>query len=163
MFLAETATRVGVGNGLAHDVDQVAVFAADVDESDLRPNREARNHHAFDDRVRIVLQDQTVLAGAGLAFVAVAEDVLGFRRFLGHERPFHAGGKSGAAAPAQVRCLDLVDDPVRTQRERLLQRLVAVELDVAVNVGRTLPEALGNHAYFVGMGNQVTPFVIGNW
>ena len=35
----------------------------------------------------------------------------------------------------------------------LLQRLVAVELEVAVEIGRTHAKALGDDLYFIGMGN----------
>ena len=111
------------------------------------------DHHAFDDGVRIVLEDQPVFAGAGLALVAVAQHVLRLGRLLGHERPLHAGGESGAAAAAQVRRLHLVDDGVRLHGQRLLQRLVAVELEVAVEVGRAHAKALGDDLYFIGMGN----------
>src|SRR5262249_27545151 len=39
---------------------------------------------------------------------------------LGHERPFEAGREAGAAATAQVRLLDLVDDGVAAARELAL-------------------------------------------
>ncbi len=52
--------------------------------------------------VRIVQEDQVVLAGAGLALVAVDEDVLGLGRLLGNEGPLHAGREARAAAAAQA-------------------------------------------------------------
>src|SRR5947199_1901918 len=110
--------------------------------------------------MRIMLEDQAVLACAGLALVAVAENVLGLRRLLGHERPLHPRGESGAAASAKSGVLDLVDDRVGLHGERLLHGLVAVEFEVPINVSRTLAEAPGDDSYLVGMGDQISHFVI---
>ena len=79
---------------------------------------------------------------------------LGFGDLLGHEGPLHAGGKARAAAAAQVRGLHLVDDPVGALREALLRGLVAAELDVLVDVGRALAEALRDDLHFIGMGDE---------
>ncbi len=153
--LADEAARVSVGNGLLHDLDQVAIFAAQIDVAGLRADRERGDHHAFNDGVRIVLEDEAVFAGAGLALVTVAQHVLRLGRLLGHERPLHAGRKSRAAAAAQVRLLHLVDDGVGRHAERFLQRLVAVELEIAVERGRAHAKALGDDLHFIGMGDQV--------
>jgi len=104
--------------------------------------------------VRILLEDQAIFAGAGLAFVSVAQNILGLGRLLGHERPLHAGREASTAAAAQAGVLDFVDDGVRLHGERLLHGLVAVE--VTVDIGRALAEAPGDDLYFVGMGNQVS-------
>ena len=103
-----------------------------------------------------MLEDQAVFAGAGFAFVSVAEYVFRFRGLLGDERPLHAGGEAGAAAAAKAGVLDLVDDGVRLHGERLLHGFVAVEFEVAVEVGRSLAEAPGDDLYLVGMGDQVS-------
>ena len=89
-------------------------LAAHVDVAGMRTHREACDQAAFDQQMRIVPHDLAVLAGAGLGFVGVDDEiarapVLGLLR---HERPFHTGRKSGAAAAAQARGLHLVDDPV---------------------------------------------------
>ena len=68
--LAQPAARVRFGDGLVHDVDQVAVLAADVDVARVRIHREARDQAAFDQLVRVVLDQDAVLAGARLALVA---------------------------------------------------------------------------------------------
>ncbi len=109
--LAEEALGVGVGDGLLHDLEQVAILAAQIDEADLRADGEAGDHGAFDDRVRVVQEDDVILAGAGLGLVAVDQDVLGLVGLLGHEGPLHAGGEAGAAATAQAGGLHGVDDP----------------------------------------------------
>ena len=110
--------------------------------------------------MRIMLEDQAVFAGARLALVAVAQNILGLRRLLGHERPLHPGGEARAAAPAKPRVLDLIDDGVRRHGERLLHGLVAVEFEVAIDFSRTLAEAPGYDLYLIGMGDQISHFVI---
>ncbi len=80
----------------------------------------------------------------------------GFADCLGTNDHFMPVGKSGAAAAAQFEVLDLVDDGVRLHGERLLHGLVAVEFEIAVEVGRTHAKALGDDLYFVGMGNQIS-------
>ena len=68
--LAQIALRVGFGDGAVHDLDQVAILAANVDVAGVRIDRQAGDQHAFDQLVRIVLHQQAVLAGARLALVA---------------------------------------------------------------------------------------------
>ena len=82
----------------------------------------------------------------------------GFGRLLGDERPLHPGAEARAAAPPQAGVLDLIDDGVRLHAERLLHGLVAVQLEIAVNIGRTLAEALGDDLDLVGMGNERSHF-----
>ena len=122
----------------------------------LRAHRQPGDHHAFNHRVRIVLENQPVFAGPGLALVAIAQNVFRLGRLLGHERPLHPGRESRPAAPAQAGILDLIDDGVRLHAERLLHGLVAVKLEVAVDVGRTHAKAPGDDFYLVGMGDQIS-------
>src|SRR2546423_414328 len=110
--------------------------------------------------MRIVLEDQAVLARAGLALVAIAQNILGLRRLLGHERPLHPGGEARASAPAKPGVLDLIDNGVGLHGDRLLDGLVAVEFEVAIDISRTLAEAPGDDSYLVGMGDQISHFVI---
>jgi hypothetical protein len=63
--------------------------------------------------MRIVAHDLAVLAGAGLGFVGVDDQIARPAiAFLRHERPFEAGRKARAATAAQAGRLHLVDDPV---------------------------------------------------
>ena len=102
-----------------------------------------------------MLEDQAVLARAGLALVSVDQDVLGLVRLLGYKRPLHPGGKAGATAPAKIRRLHLADDPVGTLLDRRARRLVALQLKVLVNRGRALAKAAGDDLHHVGMGNEI--------
>src|SRR6185295_5676317 len=73
-----------------------------------------------------------VVAGAGLALVGIADDVLLARRIPRHEAPLDARRKSRAAAATQARRLQFLDD--RLTRcllpQDLAPRLVAAELPV---------------------------------
>src|SRR5579859_442775 len=146
---------IGISERFSHDVDQVAVFAANIDEAELGADGEAGDDHALDHGVRIVFQDGSVFAGAGLTLVAVDQDVFGLGRFLGYEGPLHAGGEAGAAAPAKVRRFDLIDDVVGRHAEGFLRGFVAIELEVSLDIGRALAKALGDDFYFIGMGSEV--------
>jgi hypothetical protein len=61
--------------------------------------------------MRIALEIEAVLEGAGLAFVGIdREQARG--RLGAHQRPFAPGGKSGAAHAAQAGVTDDLDDVV---------------------------------------------------
>src|SRR5208283_2952244 len=107
---ADDAAGVGVGYRFLHDLDQVTVLAAQVDVTRLGADGERRDHDAFNDSMRIMLEDQAVLARSGFALIAVAQHILWLGRLLGHKRPFQTGRKSRAAAATQVRRLYFVDD-----------------------------------------------------
>src|SRR5207302_770430 len=83
--LAEKAFCVCVGDRLLHDLEQVAILAAQIDETGLRSYGESSNDRALDHGVRIVLADQTVFAGGRLALIAVDQDVFRAFRLLGNE------------------------------------------------------------------------------
>src|SRR5262252_7322305 len=110
--LADESLGIGILDRLLHDDRKVAVFATDVDVSAFRPDRESGNHHTFDHRVRIVLEDQAVFASAGLTFVAVAKNVLRLGRLFGNKRPLYPSGEARAAAPAEAGRLHLVDNGI---------------------------------------------------
>src|SRR5260370_364685 len=74
---------------------------------------EAGDQAALDEKVRIVPHDIAVLAGPGLGLIGVDHKIMGpVASLLGHERPLEPGREPGAAATAQPRVLDLVDDGV---------------------------------------------------
>ena len=64
---------------------------------------------------------------------------LGLGEVLGHEGPFHAGRKSRAAAPAQIRFLHFVDELFRSELlQCLVQSLVGAELQGNIDFARIL-------------------------
>src|SRR5882724_3089769 len=153
--VAEEALSVGIVDRLLHDGEQIAVFAADIDISLLRADGEAGDNHALDDGVRILLEDEAVFAGAGFGLVPIDQNVFRLGCFFGNEAPFHASREAGAAAPAKVGGFDLVDDRVRSHLQSFFDGLVAVELEIGVDVGRTFAEPLRNDSDLVGMLSQI--------
>ena len=142
--LAQPAVGVGLGGGLLQVLEGLVVeLAAQVVVAHGRTGGIAGDGHALDHRVRVVAQDVTVLGGARLGFVGVAEDVL-LHFALGHEAPLQAGGEAGAATAAQPGGLDHLDHVGRRDLfgQDLPQRLVAAGLEVVL-VGPRLVEVQG--------------------
>src|SRR6266852_6201113 len=138
-IFAEIVARISFVERGLDDVEHVAVFPANVNEAVVRIDRAAGDGDALDHLVRIHLHQRTVFAGARFGFVRIADDISGFRRILGDEGPFHAGGEARAAAPAEVRFLDFVDDRFRRHLlQRSFQRLIAVVLQVDIDLVRIL-------------------------
>ena len=121
-------------------------FAVDVVVAQGDAHRVGRDDHALDHDVGVVHQDVPVLAGARLAFVRVAHQMLLARELAGHEAPLQARGETCAAAAAQPRLLDGGDHLILRQAfaavlaQDLAQRLVAaaclVVLDGPVGAGQ---------------------------
>src|SRR6478735_519206 len=92
-----------------------------------------RSLKVLDELVGIELHEEAILEGAGLALVAVDDDVAGedARRA---EAPLHATREAGATTAQQLGRLDLVVDLARLHaREGLAQRGVATRAQVAVH------------------------------
>ena len=150
--LAEESARVGLVDRVLEHVLHVEELAADVDVGHLRADGVAGDRAALDQQVRIALHQQVVLERPRLAFVGVAGDVFRVRRLLVDELPFHAGRKPGAAAAAQARRLHDLDHLIGRKRERLLQPLVALVLQVeiereAVGLAHVLGEERFHHFF----------------
>ena len=67
-----------------------------------------RNQHAFEQTVRVAFEVESVLEGAGLAFVHVDRQQAR-RRVLAHDAPLAPGRKARAAEAAQARGFQRVD------------------------------------------------------
>ena len=73
-------------------------------------------------------KQHAVLERAGLAFVGIAHHIVRPALGVAASLPFHAGGKSGAAASAQLRRFQLFDQLLRSARARRGQRFTGREL-----------------------------------
>ena len=123
-------------------------FAADVDVGELHVVREARDDHALDQLVRILVDDLAILERARLGFVGVADQINRLAAPAIHEAPLEAARKTRAAATAQAGKLHVIADLFlrrflfavgqinRRHRKRLLERLVAAVPQIAFDVGR---------------------------
>src|SRR6266851_2259699 len=58
-------------------------------------------------------------------------------------------------APAQAGILHLSNDRIRPHAQGLLHRPVTLQLQVAIEIRRTLPESFGDDLHLVGMGDQI--------
>ncbi|OIQ75088.1 hypothetical protein GALL_432490 [mine drainage metagenome] len=121
-------------------LDEPEELAPDVDEAELALHGPAADDHALDELVGVVLEDDAVLEGAGLALVAVAHQVAGglpLGRVLGHEGPFQAGREARAAAAPEARGLHLLGHGDGLHLQGLLHghvAFVALLIDLEVPV-----------------------------
>ena len=110
-ILAEQASRVGflerpleTGHRLGEE------FATNVVVAHRGTHAIATDGHALDDRVRVVTEDVTVVAGARLGFVRIAHRILLAGSIAGHEAPLQAGGEARATTATQTGSLQLLDN-----------------------------------------------------
>jgi hypothetical protein len=123
VVLADQAGIIGLLHGRLKVLALADELAANIDIGDMRAHGAAGEQAALDQMVRIVPQDLAVLAGAGLGLVGIDEELARAAvvdALLGHEGPLERRRETGAAAAAQARALDLVDDPVATVVDELL-------------------------------------------
>src|SRR5262249_31298271 len=118
-------------------------LTAHIDVTRTAIHRSACNQAALDQQVRVVPHDLAVFAGAGLGLIGVDHEIMRpIAHGLWHERPFHAGRETRAAAAAKAGCLDLIDDGVAALVEdRLgaipraaLPRTLEAEIALAVKI-----------------------------
>ncbi len=152
--LAQKAFGVGIGNGLLHNVQKIAILAAQVDKANFGADGQAGNDRTFNHCMRIVQKDQVILAGSGLALIAVDQDIFWLFRLLGDERPLHARRKSSPSAAPQAAGLHLVDNPGRSLLQALFRGRIAPQFEIAFDLCRSLAKAPGHDLYFIGMGDQ---------
>ena len=120
--------------------DELRRIVTGVNEAPMRADRIRADDQALDHLVRISGEEGSVHERAGLAFVAVDNDVLIVPgRVLGRF-PFQTGRESAAAAAAQVGLLHLVEDLVGTHlEERLRQRGISAEREIVFDPRRIDP------------------------
>jgi hypothetical protein len=99
---AQETLSFGLADGHLQPFDGQGIFAAHVDVAFFGPHGVGGQGHAFQNAMGVAFQNAAVHERAGVAFVAVADDVaLGAFRF-GHRDPFEAGGIATAAPTAQA-------------------------------------------------------------
>ncbi len=133
---AEKTFRACFFDGVPNDLGRFGKFAADVDVGEVNICGEGGNGEAFDELVRVLVEDVAVLEGAGLGFVAVDNDVVVFAVVVFDEAPFGSGGEAGSASAAQVGGFHHVNDLAGFQREGFFEGLVAAVGEVGVDIGR---------------------------
>ena len=93
-----------------------------------------------------------VHVSAGIAFIGIANDVFGVAFGFGQEVPLVAGEEARSAASAQARGFDLLDHGVAAPVDQhLIQRLVAADCDVLLNVGRADQAAVAQNNFLLAL------------
>jgi hypothetical protein len=102
-----------VYDGFLHSAHGERILGADVEVAAGGANRVGRDDQALEHAVRIAFQHAAIHVGAGVAFVAVADDVLGRALNGARDLPLEPGGEAGAAAAAQAAGFHFGDDVLR--------------------------------------------------
>ncbi len=161
-IFADQARCISLGNcGLQH-LGFIDKFAANVDIGRARAHRKASDQRAFDQLVRIVADDLAVFAAAGFGFIGVDDKEIGAfgRRRLGHEAPLHPRRETSPAAPAQARCLDLVDNRIIANGEQSLGLIPIAAFLRSFQVPRLKAMDVGEDAVFVMRASCGIPRVV---
>ena len=111
-LVAQEACRTSLFKRLLETLVHLEDLTMDVVVAHGDAHGVSRDGHAFDDDVGVVGQDVAVFAGAGLAFIGVAHEVLGARKLARHKAPLQAGRETRTTAAAQRGGLDLGNDLV---------------------------------------------------
>ena len=144
--VAEQAVLAGLVDRVLQALDGQRVLGAYVDVALMGADRKGADRHALDHRVRVALEHGAVHEGARVALVGVAEDVLDVALLLLGEAPLEARRESGAAASAQARGQDLVDDLLGGHLgERLDEGCVAVAGHVVFDAQRVDQTRVAQH------------------
>ena len=119
------------------------IFVADVDVDVGRIDDMRADQRALEETVRIALQIEAILEGAGLALVAV--DRHQPRPGLAeHRAPFAPGRKAGAAEPAQAGIVERLQHVFLADAAgaQIVQQLVAavLHIGVVVDIGRDIAD-----------------------
>jgi len=125
-LVAEVPLGVGLLDRLHEATVGEDVLPADVDVGGVDPHRPAGDDDPLQELVGVLLHDHPVLEGPGLRLIGVHREVLRLVGLLRNEAPLHPGREARAAAPPEVRRLDLLDQVVRRPvPDRLAGGLVA--------------------------------------
>merc|ERR1719150_556378 len=118
---SQEASVVGLSDGLLQVGGLVVELSSDVDVAGPGSHGGASDQAAFNQSVRVVPHDLTILASSRLALVSVDHQVLGAAVvWLVHEAPLKAAGEASTTPPPQTAGLDLINDPLATLLHDLL-------------------------------------------
>ena len=99
--VADKAERFRLFDCYFKSVDRYGIFRSYVEVAVLRADRVARDHHTFDYGKGVAFENGSVHERAGIALVAVTDDVLLAVRLSVSELPLSAGGESATAAASE--------------------------------------------------------------
>jgi len=131
---AQKAGFLGGGDGQGEVQHRQGIFVAHVDIPFGRADGVSADDHALENAVRIAFHQAAVHVSAGIAFVAVADDV--FRRAVRPAAafPFDAGRKSSSAPSAEPRFFHFIDHAFRRHfGQGFGQRAVAADNQIVLD------------------------------
>ena len=97
--------------------------------------RETRDGDAFQQLMRIFVDDVAVLERARLRFVRIANQIDRLLLVSLDEIPFYTARKPGAATTPQTRCLHFVHDVGARHLDRFTQIIVTAIVQIGLDVG----------------------------
>src|SRR6202034_2070622 len=151
VVLANELGFVGLGDRRFQPFALANELPANVDAAGVDPHAAPGDQGPLDKKMRIVQHDLAVLAGTGLRFVGVDDEIarppVGL---LGHERPFETGREPGAAATALAGRLHLVDDGVASLLQDRLGAIPATARTRAVEAPAVVAVEIFENAVLVG-------------
>src|SRR5437016_2531899 len=89
-LLPEKSTCPHFFESLIKNAIAIRKFAADVDEREMTIDRERGDDDAFDELMRIALDNNAIFARTGLAFIGVAAQINRFAGIPRNETPLHS-------------------------------------------------------------------------
>ena len=125
--------RIGFGQSLVHNVDQVAVFATNVDPTFFCAYGQGGNQNAFNQLVRVELNQQPVFAGAWFRFIGIHNNVFRLVQLTGHKTPFHAGWKSCSTTTAQGGSFHFINDLILRHADRFFQSHITLVSKICID------------------------------
>jgi len=133
------------------------IFVPDVDVALVRADRVSADDHAFDHTVGIAFHEAAVHVGAGIAFIAVGDDILGIAMRPAHAFPLDGRVKSSAAAAPEAGFFHFADNGFgRHFGKHFTQRLIAVDGKIIFNARRIDHAVLAeNHPVLLFVKGQV--------
>jgi len=139
-FFAENTRLGATTNFFSEDLFLERIFVADIEDAFFCAGNESGDDHAFGDEMREMAEDETVLDGAGLALVGVADDVFHRIGLLADEIPLHPSGESGAAHAAELGFFENGENGVEIASgdqlaESAVFFVVGIRIGVATNAG----------------------------
>jgi hypothetical protein len=142
----QQVVRFGVGDGRLEPLDGQGIFGPKVHIGLRGADRIGGDGHAFDQAMRIALDNGAVHERPGIAFIGVADQVFLIAGRLPGEFPFLARWKASAASTSQSALLDHVAHRLgRHAAQNFHQRRVASPGDVLFDPSRIDQAAVGQH------------------
>ncbi len=126
----ENPGLAGLGDGTVEDLEFVQVLAPDVDEDVLALDRVRGDEAALEEPVGDARHDLAVLERSRLGLVGVDDEILGLRRAAIDQRGLSAHREAGAAAPAEVRGEQRLDQLLGRQLASLRHLVVPADRPV---------------------------------